>query len=86
LVFEPLLNKKGNILKKEINLLPQINGNANMLTDALINLLYNANNHTKDGVISVKWTHENAADTERICVIAPACAKREKNPLHGLSF
>jgi signal transduction histidine kinase len=59
LVFERLLNKKGNILKKEINVLPQINGNANMLADALINLLYNANSHTKDGVITVVWKNQN---------------------------
>jgi signal transduction histidine kinase len=59
LVFEPLVNKRGNVLKKDINALPQINGNANMLIDALINLLYNANSHTKDGVISVEWKSEN---------------------------
>jgi signal transduction histidine kinase len=59
LVFGPLVNKNGNVLIKDINALPQINGNANMLADALINLLYNANSHTKDGVISVKWKKEN---------------------------
>jgi signal transduction histidine kinase len=58
-VFEPLINKNSNVLKKDISALPQINGNANMLADALINLLYNANSNTKDGVISVEWKNEN---------------------------
>jgi signal transduction histidine kinase len=59
LVFEPLAKKRDNTLKKEIETLPLINGNANMLSDALINLLYNANRHTEGGVILVQWKQEN---------------------------
>jgi signal transduction histidine kinase len=59
LLFEPLVNKNGNTLKKDIDTLPHINGNANMLIDTLINLLYNANSHTRDGIISVAWKNEN---------------------------
>ncbi len=58
-VFEPLIKKQGNILAQDIEKLPYLNGNASMLADMLINLLFNANRHTQSGIISVKWKTEN---------------------------
>ena len=55
-VFEPLAKEYGNTLTHEIAQMPSIRGNADMLTGALINLLTNANQHTKDGIIHVRWS------------------------------
>ena len=58
-IFEPLILKHGNTLERNIASLPQIKINLNMITDALINILFNANRHTADGIISVRWREEN---------------------------
>ena len=55
-VFEPLIRKQNNILQKDIANLPHIRGNADMLAGALVNILSNANHHTKDGIINVLWS------------------------------
>ena len=54
-VFELLIVNKGNTLKQDIADLPHIRGNADMLAGALVNLLSNANHHTKNGLINVEW-------------------------------
>ncbi len=59
--FEPLIKKRGNALTRDIAPLPPVDGNADMLAGALVNLLSNANRHTRDGAIHVQW----AMDGER---------------------
>ena len=62
-VFEPLIIKHGNTLKRDIDKLPPIIGSVNGLADALINLLFNANRHTAGGIIKVKWKENNGKYT-----------------------
>lgn len=63
-VFEPLVQKQSNILRQKIEELPLISGNASMLSDALINLLFNANRHTENGIINVNWKMEK----DKLCL------------------
>jgi len=55
-VFEPLIKKQNNTLKRDIAKFSFINGNADMLVSALINLLSNANRYTLNGIIKVQLT------------------------------
>ena len=54
-LFEPSVKKHGNTLVREIAKPTPMHGSADMLSVALVNLLSNANRHTKAGVIKVRW-------------------------------
>jgi len=64
-IYETLLKKHGNTFSMNIEKLPAVYGNTDMLTSVLINILANANRHTKNGVINVKWSR---ADNSRYCL------------------
>jgi len=65
-IYETLLKKQGNVLSMNIEKLPAVYGNTDMLTSMLINILANANRHTKNGNISVKWS--SVRDDKRYCL------------------
>ena len=62
--FKPLVNKHGNRFETNLAKLPPIFGNANELSDVLVNLLSNANRYTEGGVINIRWAMEN----EKLCL------------------
>ena len=64
-VFEPLMKKQDNVLKSDIENLPPIRGNADMLAGALVNLLSNANEYTKGGIINVQWAEDPGTDDKK---------------------
>ncbi len=66
-VFEPLIKKQGNMLVQDIEGLPPLDGNASMLADVLINLLFNANRHTQGGIINVKWKMKSGKQCLSVC-------------------
>ena len=58
-VFASLLEKNGNRLSLKIpDGLPQITGNADMLSQVIFNLMYNAHRHTQNGEITVSLSFE----------------------------
>lgn len=61
----PLLEKRGNRLTLDVpDKLPPVLGDADRLTQVVINLISNANEHTKDGRITVRANREIAPTTE----------------------
>lgn len=63
-IYRTLLEKRGNALTLSIaDDLPQINGNADMLVQVVVNLLANANAHTVGGEISLACNARNGVVT-----------------------
>jgi signal transduction histidine kinase len=60
--YRSVLGQRGNVLTLDIpDALPEVNGNADMLLQVLLNLLSNANRHTQNGEIAVIASEGNGA-------------------------
>jgi signal transduction histidine kinase len=66
-VFRALVERDGNRLMMDIpDGLPELTGNAGMLSQVIFNLMYNAHRHTKNGVITVSLGQEGNALTTSV--------------------